>query len=1181
MPTNTGDADADGIPNYADGFMFTAQSLDIQLPADQQATADAVIRGPGEQVFTPVFCPLNSSVTLDYYASDPSSVTSTFTQDGITFNVPGTWTESRPIESSGKYRVWTKPGNEVRDPRSVLEGGDYVPPGITIAPGQLGSTPSFYIEAISPTMGESSDFLRYRWSTPGAGCQYMTVPISAYETRFVSFQKIFGDTRGQDTVTYIPSSFPTLSYPAPKVTMDWTVQNLRLSDDHRHVLADLVINANVRDLASDLIAGPDGMITSGKLLLNDEYILAPNSDTPIDFPFNHSTKATERTSDPTAPYPFEGIANGHIVRDVQLIPGMNTLELQVQSPYGSLGGSSMSLPVLVDLPAVSVSVQLQTSTPTTGTMTVASSYVNGHGSTINPAQFTEVATYTSFLPDPANPTSGPVGVWTTASGHTLQVFSPDEVDNTVPALLSVAGLCDDFSVQLTSSGTPTLLTGSETLHGNDHEDLRFASLSIGEPTQPTGYDGNDNSGMLIEYVGPTQIINSDTRVTVNGPEHEYQITHTLLPGEQMPRHLLMNKDAAAATSQAAKTPAIFIKMKNLRRLVNNPNLINEKHLPYLLTADYWYGYGYGLLKGGVFSLWEGPIDTFKLIGDMLGSEHSTISIGYRIYYNGLRATFNEELAFTKELITDTLRLSRAIGSFNRQQGQVLYALVTGDTSFLTPDMVEVVDTTHTIVDELIGMYIEMEPGELGKLHGEIAGQVVQFIVMEAITAGGATAAYVNTAVSKSAVLTRVVAELRKPIELGGRLAAMKTALGANRIAALATRVEQRVQKLVSVNTCFVAGTLVHTSTGLVPIESVRVGDTVLSLDQRTGEVAYNRVIDTIVTHPSSLMTISWLADDGAAETVTGTPEHPFWVDQRQDFVPMGKLRVGDVLTTSNNRCARVIDVTAPRGPPAGLGDDACLNSDVEEFVTYNFEVESAHTYFVGESGVLVHNAGNLCVRLAEYFLEMKRLDGLEGIPALRQFLQNTSTQLQRLAVDSHLRLVIREVMDDVFRLARLPDGRIDLSKVPKVSELKALVQQTGRLAKAKIEVHHIVPEYVLKRLIAIKGKAHGWTTDYQTILFNQLVDDMPGYLVHQIDHTRRVAGSAADPAGNGIMAIHRIMNKGELKGGVGLSPSAVKQIKNADKIGEKLSDSYGLWDRPELAEAAMAWLRKPGVELLP
>ncbi len=49
-----------------------------------------------------------------------------------------------------------------------------------------------------------------------------------------------------------------------------------------------------------------------------------------------------------------------------------------------------------------------------------------------------------------------------------------------------------------------------------------------------------------------------------------------------------------------------------------------------------------------------------------------------------------------------------------------------------------------------------------------------------------------------------------------------------------------------VNGCFIAGTLVHTKTGLVPIEEIKVGDWVLSPPEMKGDLAYKRVANTFV-----------------------------------------------------------------------------------------------------------------------------------------------------------------------------------------------------------------------------------------------------------------------------------------------------------------------------------------------
>lgn len=90
---------------------------------------------------------------------------------------------------------------------------------------------------------------------------------------------------------------------------------------------------------------------------------------------------------------------------------------------------------------------------------------------------------------------------------------------------------------------------------------------------------------------------------------------------------------------------------------------------------------------------------------------------------------------------------------------------------------------------------------------------------------------------------------------------------------------------------FVAGTLVHTDKGLVPIEQIKVGDMVLSKPEiGEGELAYKPVVNTFVHEDKEV----WLAefnslscytdeqfDSGEvpyrSDAIVGTPNHPFWV----------------------------------------------------------------------------------------------------------------------------------------------------------------------------------------------------------------------------------------------------------------------------------------------------------------
>ena len=135
--------------------------------------------------------------------------------------------------------------------------------------------------------------------------------------------------------------------------------------------------------------------------------------------------------------------------------------------------------------------------------------------------------------------------------------------------------------------------------------------------------------------------------------------------------------------------------------------------------------------------------------------------------------------------------------------------------------------------------------------------------------------------------------------------------------------------------CFVAGTLVTTEDGQKPIEEIQVGDKVLSEDETTGEVAVKTVTETYVNETDELIHIGV-----NGETISATPSHPFYVN-KFGWTLAGSLKAGDVLVLSNGELVTVEWV-----------QHEILESPIK---VYNFEVEDFHTYFVGESSVLVHN----------------------------------------------------------------------------------------------------------------------------------------------------------------------------------------------------------------------------------
>lgn len=79
--------------------------------------------------------------------------------------------------------------------------------------------------------------------------------------------------------------------------------------------------------------------------------------------------------------------------------------------------------------------------------------------------------------------------------------------------------------------------------------------------------------------------------------------------------------------------------------------------------------------------------------------------------------------------------------------------------------------------------------------------------------------------------------------------------------------------------------------------------------------------------------------EGRDEPTGTTPNHRFWSEERQEFVPADALRIGERLAGMEGqpRVRRIV----PRATPETV---------------YNIEVHGTHVYRVSHAGVLVHNA---------------------------------------------------------------------------------------------------------------------------------------------------------------------------------------------------------------------------------
>jgi hypothetical protein len=142
--------------------------------------------------------------------------------------------------------------------------------------------------------------------------------------------------------------------------------------------------------------------------------------------------------------------------------------------------------------------------------------------------------------------------------------------------------------------------------------------------------------------------------------------------------------------------------------------------------------------------------------------------------------------------------------------------------------------------------------------------------------------------------------------------------------------------------CFVAGTLVHTERGLLPIEHVRVGEMVLAQPEGSGERAFRRVTDTVSSDDKVVLEVVFETADGTQETALTTPGHPFWV-QVLGWRALAALEPGHKLQLRNGGEATVLSVRDVGAPQR----------------VFTLTLDGFHTYYVGRSGVWVHNASSI------------------------------------------------------------------------------------------------------------------------------------------------------------------------------------------------------------------------------
>ena len=135
--------------------------------------------------------------------------------------------------------------------------------------------------------------------------------------------------------------------------------------------------------------------------------------------------------------------------------------------------------------------------------------------------------------------------------------------------------------------------------------------------------------------------------------------------------------------------------------------------------------------------------------------------------------------------------------------------------------------------------------------------------------------------------------------------------------------------------CFLAGTLVLTANGLIPIEAVKKGDTVVSFNQNTFLNEDKEVLNVFQNDCVKYLKLYTSPTD----FIEVTGQHKFYLPLTKIWIAASELKVDDILLNAS-------------GQQVTISKLEIIESDNK---TYNFEVADNHNYFVGNKSILAHN----------------------------------------------------------------------------------------------------------------------------------------------------------------------------------------------------------------------------------
>jgi hypothetical protein len=136
--------------------------------------------------------------------------------------------------------------------------------------------------------------------------------------------------------------------------------------------------------------------------------------------------------------------------------------------------------------------------------------------------------------------------------------------------------------------------------------------------------------------------------------------------------------------------------------------------------------------------------------------------------------------------------------------------------------------------------------------------------------------------------------------------------------------------------CFAGETPVWTVDGVKRIDELQPGEKVWAFDEELQQTVPRQILKVLQNR-----TVHFYDVRVGSSTIQATGNHPFWVEDRSEWIAARHLKAGMKLKHLNGQIISIESINLREG----------LHSN-----TYNLSIDKNHNYFVG-AGVLVHNEG--------------------------------------------------------------------------------------------------------------------------------------------------------------------------------------------------------------------------------